>query len=1372
MKMIQKILKQIVGYLVDLVESIIEILQPIFEMIGPLLEQLFELLKPFLEMITNMVNKLIVPLTALMQVVVVPILQSIANSVEFIWGLLEVGFGNILRGIGTLCIITGFIPKLFGVGALFDTGKVFIEEGNTHVQQGSEHVKTAMASQFELYKSFLTGDVAEKKEQEPERETKYRNEVVSTLNGSPMDGIYGSGDVYNIYGAAGANQNMFGNYMNMGARGCGPVALADAYARRSGSPVNARTLTSAMSASGAYNPNMGTSVAGFVNAAGSMGMGLRAGGVTPASLKQATPNNPITIVGSGTDFTTRRGNNHYMNVVGTSGGTAYVSNPMNGRIERRSVTSLAANSLVGLYGSGDNIPKMDMSTVYGSGDVGSSISGSSISFSDEVQEALSVLKDLVSGIVGMFTGEESMESQLETEKNKAAYDKTMVDLGSLTDEEKQALENKAFESFKNENPRFENETDVEYEKRFRKENTYKRYMTKAATNNLYDATKKTAGSYDDYFNELLGEVDAETGERSGGSSAALLKSLTEKDQSVQQGAFFSKLQDMIGDYWDEEEESGFYSDNGARLYTDEYTPSVFDTSDAVNWKKSKGQQPDIPLIEWLKYNMPEMYGMSSAYKRYGTTGADAEVQGLDGADHTGTDFAGPEGTPIRAFTDGVVTWKGFDDSGGNMIVIEDVGGDLHKYMHMMEPSELTIGDEVFGGDVIGYIGNTGNSTGPHLHYQIQTNDNSMLYNPHTFFKWYEGSSSAPYGPIDFTGQLGEGNIWDSYKNRTGVSKFMQTAFDAGLTGPEVATITSTGIWEDGGEKLWGSKSLLDTTYDVNGQAARGIMNWVDPNVDYGNTVGEQLQYIQRTYFDGDSTDFRAQVRDTGFDAQDLAAYNTATGRNGWVLNYGDLYGPYMNEEDLVEGSEHFFRGALVPGCIHTVEGPRKYIGTAVGVYNWLLDEGYIDNYGDASNINYGSYVEVPTSLTENNGFGLMAANDAYQSAIDQTDKTDGTPYRYSETSSGKTGTAYNKAGQKLFDYYVPVKNANADKHWVDKHDYTKHIANFGNGKFVEIYIDKNGYALTTAGSNAKALIEKYDNDKNIKNNANTPGIISTLTSDSDLRKIWRSIYTRYSADYANQLSRGDMIADFNSGRATHNGMTVYYDTSDGNLYYKNYKSAGKIKVAGGQVVWPDVSPAQTNTGTNVINGGNVNNTSTTTTTTTVVPTPPTEVVQTNNGTNVINTPETSTSTVSTNTNEHSAAVSYIDAMNEWHERTFGSGDTKSVQVYGGGNGLSSQLDNMFSIDSYMPDQTSPVIVNNYPVDTTNSDVIDMLMSNTYNIRSKEIESLLTGMLQMMKDRKSKKQSSSTKTRTSKQSSQDVAFPEQGIPRQVTRLSIG
>ncbi len=87
--------------------------------------------------------------------------------------------------------------------------------------------------------------------------------------------------------------------------------------------------------------------------------------------------------------------------------------------------------------------------------------------------------------------------------------------------------------------------------------------------------------------------------------------------------------------------------------------------------------------------------------------------------HAGIDFAAPLGTPIYATADGVVTEADFNTGGyGNHVVINHGYGYQTLYGHMLK-TKATIGAKVKRGEVIGYVGSTGKSTGPHLHYEIK-----------------------------------------------------------------------------------------------------------------------------------------------------------------------------------------------------------------------------------------------------------------------------------------------------------------------------------------------------------------------------------------------------------------------------------------------------------------------------------------------------------------------------------------------------------------------------------------------------------------------------------------------------------------------------
>ena len=86
--------------------------------------------------------------------------------------------------------------------------------------------------------------------------------------------------------------------------------------------------------------------------------------------------------------------------------------------------------------------------------------------------------------------------------------------------------------------------------------------------------------------------------------------------------------------------------------------------------------------------------------------------------HTGVDLAAPVGTPVYATADGIVGRADWFSSYGLYVSI-DHGADLEtRYAHMSRLA-VAAGDRVRKGDVIGYVGSTGRSTGPHLHYEVR-----------------------------------------------------------------------------------------------------------------------------------------------------------------------------------------------------------------------------------------------------------------------------------------------------------------------------------------------------------------------------------------------------------------------------------------------------------------------------------------------------------------------------------------------------------------------------------------------------------------------------------------------------------------------------
>ena len=88
--------------------------------------------------------------------------------------------------------------------------------------------------------------------------------------------------------------------------------------------------------------------------------------------------------------------------------------------------------------------------------------------------------------------------------------------------------------------------------------------------------------------------------------------------------------------------------------------------------------------------------------------------------HHGMDFGGKLGTPIVATADGIIEFADFNKGGyGNLVVISHNFGFKTAYGHMLENLKVKKGDFVKKGTVLGFLGNTGLSTGPHLHYEIK-----------------------------------------------------------------------------------------------------------------------------------------------------------------------------------------------------------------------------------------------------------------------------------------------------------------------------------------------------------------------------------------------------------------------------------------------------------------------------------------------------------------------------------------------------------------------------------------------------------------------------------------------------------------------------
>lgn len=101
-----------------------------------------------------------------------------------------------------------------------------------------------------------------------------------------------------------------------------------------------------------------------------------------------------------------------------------------------------------------------------------------------------------------------------------------------------------------------------------------------------------------------------------------------------------------------------------------------------------------------------------------------EIREFEVGGHKGNDYAAPVGTPTYAAAAGTVVIAGWSNSAGNWVVINHGNGLVTKYMHHSSLC-VSAGQYVEKGQQIGYVGSTGQSTGPHLHFQVELNGTAV-----------------------------------------------------------------------------------------------------------------------------------------------------------------------------------------------------------------------------------------------------------------------------------------------------------------------------------------------------------------------------------------------------------------------------------------------------------------------------------------------------------------------------------------------------------------------------------------------------------------------------------------------------------------------
>ena len=1313
---ITKLLKQIVQAVVDIVQSIIDVIQPILQAIEPIISSLLDAVMPILELLTGLVNVIMIPLAGVLKVVVVPILQTISNTLDIIGGLLKIGFGGVMWGVGGVITLMGGILKFLVNSKVQDVGKNLSERGSALMKEGWDQVGRGVKGQLSLAGDTLSSLFGKEK---TESTTTSRSMAIdTTLRGSAFDATYGSGDesLMDAYGGSGA-QGAYGNYMNMTKRGCGPVALADAYTRRTGARLNPMQLTSVMASTGMYNKNAGTSVGNYIKSSKALGMNLTPGGVNSRSLATATPSNPITILGSGPDYTTRRGNNHYMNVIHADGNVAYVTNPMTGRVERKSTQGLINNAVLGLYGSGD------------AADLGYDIG-------DDAREKIETLKQIVSSIVDIFKGDSSIEAALDRETEKQRYEQSKFDTADMSDEEKESIDKRAKELFEKEHGRMKDESDKDFDKRY--ERYKKKYWAIAAAEAVRD---RAQAKYDGTDNGIMAIMRDTLGdEENEGILTSASKSLSDTFDSIESGGLSKLLQsNNTNANMTAAKGPHFASDTGAVLWTDQYHPRVMQ-NDARKWSRTApNDMYDLILAEFFQNTISPQIKLTGAFKKY-LNPVDADAVGTQGEAHTGADFTIGGNPEIHATTGGTVTAaETNNDHFGSYIEITDVGGARHIYAHLKDAPKFKVGDMIEGGDVIGNIGgaesskvilNRGNDSlvqsGEHLHYEIRDRNNTII-NPFTYFKYRSGgSNSTSLSGSDAMIRAAAEVFTRAYETKGSPLKHNagsvhNITFDDGLTidqmdehctGSMAAVVKRMGYYTHPDGRAYSDTHQGESYMGGSVGSKWGLSNTVGTakiynrdgsvSMDWETGPGTQWQPGDIMFTGlGDAHAHMPVFKSTdgqwlGFNGGQDASFANSVALGYYYLQNGTTPTDVVNKQ--TEGNHYDQQiGALA--------GPLSYYLRYVGGpmnFNTSTDDYELPAYDDGM---YGDVSDIGVAQTE------------YVNSMQTQDSVSGEPFKY-----GTDGVVYNRALVALANWSRCSGIMNADEAFTKNHpDAIKKrvMLGYGSGtQMTDVFI--YNFRKTKAGENCKVYLSNlkdYSIPKRTKtSNQNDASSVVVGVSGSDISSYLTKVYKGGLYKQPNKKQR-QYFSNWSSKSIAQRLAAINGLYSPSGMQYGFTQSQIENAIKNKINVW-ELEPGMVNDGTNVINPSNIR--SSTTTTTTTVP-------------------------IVSRSNQSSSSV--------WGN-ILGSGDTPID--FG---------------DMYQDASVAPIIINQMgePVDTSSD--IQALLTNTYNVKSEKIEGILEDMLKLMKEKNQRRRDRQLTTTPKTQNTQ-TQFSNTDIPRQVERLSIG
>lgn len=1129
--------------------------------------------------------------------------MSILGMAEGLGGGIIGGIGRMITAVGELASYLPFVDennKIALLGqSLLETSDKLSADGSQMLTRGLNLMKLVSTDFGDSNAaSLVQTSNAGVSVSSTKRPSYTSSDYKTSTNGYQT--IHTGGDIpytnadINVIGSGDA-QSSYGNYLNMARRGCGPVALADAYNRRTGSNISASALAAKMASNGAYNPSRGTSVGGYLSAAHSLGMGTRVGGVTMNSLKRATPNNPITLVGSGVEFGTRNGNQHYLNAIGTDHyGGVYVSNPMTGRIQRRSANSIAGSSLMGIYGSGD------LSDI--------------ASFSDETKEAMKNLLSLNGVFSSLFqtdsTSEvDDMAYKQATEDKESKIAKTAQENYSGEDYQNKVI--KAMDLFRAENPMRDGETPEEYEKRISDKWSgssviRNKYISMVVNDTISDDLKHQydsfiASSKDYYEPYVVYQKDAQGNivhDENGnpivtGGFKHLMESADSEYVKSKQAAMaikhFSEALTAASAANSGGGASGGSTSGGGNLNSlYAAAAAVFEAAVKNNGGiyatcKDVGPVTLRDGTELPNFRQDCSGLMSATIKAMGYKLGAGGSTGI-----TTYDMYKRDKQDLVLDADGKPSddWELLPYSKGSLKPGDIVTSYSHMSMYINGPDTTSWSNHGFdGGSGLGNespgvgIQNSGKAGAAYL--DGDPDWQSKLHYTHAgadgltrilrFKGALDGGGIAADGTSGFAAGGSQGKIklskameaaspqWKYYPDKLTKGGYWDAAKRAGFTTAQTAMVAAIGIHENGAKKLTGEESLTRVVWDnIGKQYAFGLMNWIPDaknsrsganETKFGTTLADQLKYIRDAYFSPTSTYDRA--KNVNFNRYYGNAMKEALGYAPH-LGQGDRWGPYA-ETDLAESMGHYVGNALVPYDFNRTTGQARHMRTAVEAYNWMLENGVTNGYatGSQSGSSGGGSIGGGFDIAAMMGESANNLPDYYKNMLGLVQNSISTTA--AATSSYSSSSSFGDYGE-----YDDYEEGDAEGLTGDTRVYA---TNAERNKLYNTMTSKYPKS-STAWSNTQLTSKGYGDVYLYMEPSTSSKITCKLKNNSKYTKVtttggWYFVYASYSSQYGPLCGWGrssDFTLTTNVTNKTYLSSTLNDANSSSDVLYNNWKS--------------------------------------------------------------------------------------------------------------------------------------------------------------------------------------------------------------------------